>query len=301
MLALEGPYQPRVDAAGFGKTVAISRERLRANCDYLMTFVRDESVEIQLSNGSVFPCQGAGTWFLPPGVEHTIRLAGGGRLYWVHFSVYWSEKWWSFEHEADFKLTKPGRRAHIQPGPREVWGIDVPYWLPESTNRLAEVAIPDIVDAFLAGEPLDRYRAHALLGSFLNRMIDGLIEGHMPRSKISSTGDDGRIRLAERLVRRHMGREVSVDDMAKEAGWSRTYFSSVYKRVRHESPGSYIRRIRLDEAATLLRTQSGEIADVGSVVGYPDPSAFGRAFRRQFGMSPGAYREQQSDNNLHDE
>ena len=93
---------------GFGKTVPISRERLRANCDYLMTYVRDEAVEIQLSNGSVFPCKGAGTWFLPPGVEHTIRLAGGGAYIGFIFRPLVKE-WWSFDRRPI--LNSPSRVA----------------------------------------------------------------------------------------------------------------------------------------------------------------------------------------------
>ena len=45
-----------------------------------------------------------------------------------------------------------------------------------------------------------------------------------------------RIRLAERFVRRQMGRDVGVNDMAREAGWSRTHFPAVYQRLRGASP-----------------------------------------------------------------
>jgi AraC-like DNA-binding protein len=59
------------------------------------------------------------------------------------------------------------------------------------------------------------------------------------------------------------------------------------------SPASYIRRRRLDHCRRDL--VDPEMADcpislVGAAWGFPDPAGFGRAFRREYGMSPGEYR-----------
>ncbi|MCX2979573.1 AraC family transcriptional regulator [Halieaceae bacterium IMCC14734] len=47
---------------------------------------------------------------------------------------------------------------------------------------------------------------------------------------------------------------------------------------------------RLQQACRKLRNTDLSVADVGSAVGYPDPTSFSRAFRRWTGMSPRDYR-----------
>ena len=76
MQALAGPYQPRVDAAGWQDGRATSREKWRANCDYLLTLVYDESVTIHIGDGSQHRIAGAGTWLIPPAVQHSVTLSG---------------------------------------------------------------------------------------------------------------------------------------------------------------------------------------------------------------------------------
>ena len=50
--------------------------------------------------------------------------------------------------------------------------------------------VPEIVDAFLAGEDIDRFHAHARLATFLSRIIEALPESGGERS-VLSVNDDG--------------------------------------------------------------------------------------------------------------
>jgi transcriptional regulator GlxA family with amidase domain len=53
---------------------------------------------------------------------------------------------------------------------------------------------------------------------------------------------------------------------------------------------SYVRRTRLASAAMLLQRTNLTLGDVARRTGYASEASLSRAFRRSFGVSPGAYR-----------
>ena len=59
-----------------------------------------------------------------------------------------------------------------------------------------------------------------------------------------------------------------------------------FKRIIGMTPGDYIRRKRLDTAYTLIR-QGYSVQNAGLACGFSDYSAFYRAFRQNYGITPG--------------
>ena len=57
-----------------------------------------------------------------------------------------------------------------------------------------------------------------------------------------------------------------------------------------EPPQRWLARVRLERSAALLVESDDGLAGVAAAVGYDSEFAFSRAFRRQFGVAPGAYR-----------
>ena len=99
------------------------------------------------------------------------------------------------------------------------------------------------------------------------------------------------VRRVADYVHAHLGRDLGVADLAAVAGLSPAHFSRLFAAATGEPPHRYVRSVRLDEAALLLRHTDRPVLDVALDVGYGDPSAFGAAFRRRFGRSPTAYRK----------
>jgi AraC-like DNA-binding protein len=82
----------------------------------------------------------------------------------------------------------------------------------------------------------------------------------------------------------------TVEQLAAKVGLSRSRFSVLFSRVVGESPQSYLTRLRMQRASSLLREHQGSIADVALATGYESESSFSKAFRRQYGKTPGRYR-----------
>jgi len=82
----------------------------------------------------------------------------------------------------------------------------------------------------------------------------------------------------------------TVEQLAAEVGLSRSRFSVLFSRVVGESPQTYLTRLRMQRASRLLQEHQGSIADVALAVGYESESSFNKAFRRQYGQTPGKHR-----------
>ena len=81
-----------------------------------------------------------------------------------------------------------------------------------------------------------------------------------------------------------------IRELARAAGVHPDYLARAF-RVRFGVPiGSYVRRLRLDWAATRLEVAEEPIARIGLEAGFADQSHFTRAFKRYTGMTPAEYR-----------
>lgn len=103
---------------------------------------------------------------------------------------------------------------------------------------------------------------------------------------------DPQIAAAIGLVHRQRDRAWTVGEVACEVGLSRSAFAARFRHLVGESPKRYITRTRLAHAAALLRNAEVPIAEIAARAGYASEFSFGKAFKRTFGIAPGAYRGQ---------
>ncbi len=87
--------------------------------------------------------------------------------------------------------------------------------------------------------------------------------------------------------------------LARVAAYSEQHFHRVFQRVTGESLHSYIRRVRLEQAANhLMFEPDTPIRDIALKAGYSSLTSFTRVFGLQFGVSPGRWRTQQHPQRL---
>ena len=91
-------------------------------------------------------------------------------------------------------------------------------------------------------------------------------------------------------MHREPGRPWDVATLASEGGLSRSAFAEKFKRTTGETPAHYLARLRVRKAMALLRTSDAGLESVAAEVGYANAFAFSKAFKREVGVAPGAYR-----------
>ncbi|MEV0234558.1 AraC family transcriptional regulator [Nonomuraea sp. NPDC050786] len=93
-------------------------------------------------------------------------------------------------------------------------------------------------------------------------------------------------------IHRAPGRPWTVESLGAHAGLSRAGFARRFTGLVGQPPLAYLTWWRLATAGRLLRESDASVAEVAQRVGYGSEFAFGNAFKRQYGVSPGQYRRQ---------
>lgn len=99
----------------------------------------------------------------------------------------------------------------------------------------------------------------------------------------------GSLELMMTFIRHHIAEPLTVARVAEAARCSETTAQRLFARHLGEPMQAWIRRLRLHEAATLLRTTGLRVSEVSRLVGYEDALYFSRAFRRAFGVAPSRF------------
>ncbi|MBK9205178.1 MAG: effector binding domain-containing protein [Candidatus Obscuribacter sp.] len=88
--------------------------------------------------------------------------------------------------------------------------------------------------------------------------------------------------------------DLSIKEAAKKAGFSEFHFSRIFCELVGESISDYLKARRLSQAAVELCSSSEAILVIALKYGFESQEAFTRAFKRLFGLNPGAYRKRHS-------
>src|SRR3954468_23765148 len=106
--------------------------------------------------------------------------------------------------------------------------------------------------------------------------------------------DEGLERAVIRVIdtmRQNLSEQLTVDDMARAARFSKFHFTRVFQRVTGVSPGRFLSAMRLEEAKRLLLSTTLTVADISHRVGYNSVGTFSSRFRNSVGVSPTTYRQ----------
>ena len=87
---------------------------------------------------------------------------------------------------------------------------------------------------------------------------------------------------------------LSLQSIADNAGFSLTYFDTIFRQHTGYTPVEYSRVYKLTRSALELRRTKKNILDIALDFGYASPESFTRAFKSFYSMTPSKYREKYS-------
>lgn len=134
-----------------------------------------------------------------------------------------------------------------------------------------------------------RLQAAAVSVELLSLFVD-LVREYVPRDAHPDLPPP--VERARRFVDERYRERLRLADIAAEAGVCEEYLIRLFTRHYGTSPMRYVRRRRLDAAATLLADTSLSVGEIAVEVGYTDLYQFSHAFKAATGNSPRVYRRE---------
>lgn len=110
-----------------------------------------------------------------------------------------------------------------------------------------------------------------------------------PAVELPTSLDDEFIQKVTELVKEGLGKNFNVDTLCASVNMSRTSFYNKIKALTGIAPAEFIRNIRMQEAALMLKSQRYTVAEVSDKMGFADPKYFTDTFKKFYGVPPSIY------------
>jgi AraC-like DNA-binding protein len=102
--------------------------------------------------------------------------------------------------------------------------------------------------------------------------------------------EDPQIGTVLREIHERPAHPWTVEGMAKVGGMSRSSFAARFRGLVGEGPLAYLTRWRMHIATRMITEGRESLSAIAGAVGYETDGAFGKAFKRHVGETPGVYR-----------
>lgn len=136
-------------------------------------------------------------------------------------------------------------------------------------------------------KPLTACLIKEILIYIINDLADAAPQ--KPRHAESRNAENAAVELCFQLmnyINTHLFSMKSLSELSGLTGYNYSYLSTLFKQITSQTLRSYYRQKRLETAKSLLKEQDMTAVRAAELLGYSSASAFGKAYKLQFGESP---------------
>ncbi len=230
--------------------------------------------------------------FLKPGVRHLMKAQGSAHLHQphIHFDLQYddlSERVYipigkDMDFTDDLFLLRPDVTGCAGLNIREFFSLG------ESAPYVRNLIL-SVIDLQNSLDPADMVRKNAYLLELLSFLMKQSLDD---RPAISHEKD-----LFERvntLIASSYNKPLPLSNICDQIGYSKNYFTHLYKEHFGYTPKQYHEQLRIDKAISYLNMQDINVTEIALTLGFETIHDFSRFFKRKMGVSPSEYRQ-----NLH--
>jgi AraC-like DNA-binding protein len=194
-----------------------------------------------------------------------IERANSHQFYWAVTD--WKILWFHLEKDIWDSLCRSKEKSH----------------LPEQIVSLQKITETYIQENQSGSSSIKNY-----LGELLHALIKR-ITIHSQQEN-SDTREHAKISKIRDSVNGNPGHPWTVEELASQAGVSPSYLYKITAKVEKRTPMEIVRQQRINLACQLLSQSDYPLKFIADRIGYTTPYAFSKFFRKETGISPGAYR-----------
>ena len=157
-------------------------------------------------------------------------------------------------------------------------------------NRATEIlGDRQLAETITAGVPA---MDEATIRSFLS-IITVMAEYLTQTNRVQATS--GKLaELLEQYLRRHFRERITLNTLSEQFGYCNATMTKTFRKEYGVTIFNFLRTIRLEHAATLLKDTNKTIKEISEACGIEDQNYFSRVFTEEYGCSPTVYRERSS-------
>jgi AraC-like DNA-binding protein len=144
----------------------------------------------------------------------------------------------------------------------------------------------------LKGQELGRERViEGILDVLFSLIMRELVNHQSEKAQTwSQASRDPSIHLALESMHKDLEHDWTLEELASKAGMSRANFALKFKKSMGETPLSYLTILRVQAARDLLSRTDFTVETIAHKLGYQDPFAFSKAFKRLTSLTPRDFR-----------
>lgn len=95
----------------------------------------------------------------------------------------------------------------------------------------------------------------------------------------------------KQYINEHLSEDISIQNMAECAGYSKYHFTRIFRSITGLTPGRYLNRIRIERAKQLLIETNLPLDYIAHKTGFKSLSAFVTSYKKLTGYTPGHFRK----------
>ena len=240
-----------------------------------------------VANGEIIHAQGnreerlcAGDAFLvPPGFVHRLTFGKGAEIFSLSFDEFLFHPGFSYSNIYGF-LTGLQKTA-------EEGNVRLRVMLDEERYKSAH----SILECLLRQQKEDLPAELSAAPSLIAALLYYLAQVYYSQDSVPGNSGAQLLQCLE-YINDHYKEELSLSELAKHFGMSRSAFCTVFPRLAGMPLHQYVADKRITEAQMLIRTKPAwKLSQIAAEVGYSDDSTFYRNFVKICGISPAQYRQ----------
>ncbi|MCR5448427.1 MAG: AraC family transcriptional regulator [Solobacterium sp.] len=120
------------------------------------------------------------------------------------------------------------------------------------------------------------------------------------RKMKEASGFSAMVRGCMEYISTHVFDKISLESIADDLGYSRTYISRKFKKETGTSLAEYIAREKIQVAKDILKGGNITISQLSDQLNYSSPSYFSALFKKVTGMSPQEYQNRNADDSMNE-
>lgn len=139
-------------------------------------------------------------------------------------------------------------------------------------------------------EALYRLKSRTIVQEILTHLLQTEMENSVPRHK--------QLDAAKKYIQDNFTNDISLEDLARGAGFSLSHFRKLFTEYYGRSPKQYILYLRLNKARDLLSANESNVSETARLCGFHNVFYFSDLFKKTFGVPPKLFKMNRSEKNF---